>query len=518
MGRTIKLNAVRHPAPAHPDYTDLDQVTAFERSVRVHRAHQEAFEVMSAEGRVDSTWQARGESGETYHVDLVDRSGLHDVCDCPDFLSNQLGTCKHLEAVRRAVGSRKDLAAAFARLPLEPVVPTLGTRMGEDLGLAALGPWTRQLGEQVGLKVSAREPRRVAGRPWARAGPPHPPRGETKSGSPTEPQPCPCASTSAPRCTSAGRASSPPWPRSAWGWMCCAHPSSPTRKPASGTSSPRGRALLSDDMGLGKTVQAIAACEVLRRRGEARTILVVTPASLKDQWAREIERHAGARAVVLGKGMEGRTAALNSDAPYKILNYELTHRELSRLKELDADVLILDEAQRAKNFRTRTATTLRAIPSRFLFVLTGTPVENRLDDLYALLQLADPEVMGPLWRFNFDFHIQNPKGPRHRLPQPVPTPGPGRLCGAAPPEGGSPGPAPGHHRADPLHGAFQGTAGAGGFPPELRSPTAGHRRAQGPHPGATETTPGRPAQGAPSLQCPGALRPHAQEAGVAETG
>ena len=149
---------------------------------------------------------------------------------------------------------------------------------------------------------------------------------------------------------------------------------------------------------------------MLRRRGEARTIVIVTPASLKDQWAREIERYAGVRVAVVGGGKEARTAALNSDAPYKILNYELTWRELSRLQDLDADVLILDEAQRAKNFRTRTAATLRAIPSRFLFVLTGTPVENRLDDLYSLLQLVDPEVLGPLWRFNLDFHRQGAKG------------------------------------------------------------------------------------------------------------
>ncbi|WP_437997421.1 DEAD/DEAH box helicase [Sorangium sp. So ce185] len=53
---------------------------------------------------------------------------------------------------------------------------------------------------------------------------------------------------------------------------------------------------------------------------------------------------------------------------------------------------------------------LRAIPSRFLFVLTGTPVENRLDDLYALLQLVDPALLGPLWRFNADFHRQDERG------------------------------------------------------------------------------------------------------------
>jgi superfamily II DNA or RNA helicase len=163
-------------------------------------------------------------------------------------------------------------------------------------------------------------------------------------------------------------------------------------------------------MGLGKTVQAIAACEVLRRRGEARRILIVTPASLKDQWARELKRYAGETAVVVSGNPQRRREAFASDAPYKILNYELTWRELSVLQALDADILILDEAQRAKNFRTKTAATLRAIPSRFLFVLTGTPVENRLDDLYSLIQLVNPGLLGPLWKFNLEFHTQSDSG------------------------------------------------------------------------------------------------------------
>jgi SNF2 family DNA or RNA helicase len=171
-----------------------------------------------------------------------------------------------------------------------------------------------------------------------------------------------------------------------------------------------GRAMLADDMGLGKTVQAIAACEVLRARGEARRILIVCPASLKAQWAREIEKYAGARAVVLSKGAKERRTQLDTDAPYTVLNCELTWRDLSILQTLEADVLVLDEAQRGKNFRTKTSETLRAIPSRFSFVLTGTPVENRLDDLYGLMQLVEPRVLGPLWQFNLDFHRQSERG------------------------------------------------------------------------------------------------------------
>ncbi|HVW25630.1 MAG TPA: DEAD/DEAH box helicase [Polyangiaceae bacterium] len=171
-----------------------------------------------------------------------------------------------------------------------------------------------------------------------------------------------------------------------------------------------GRALLADDMGLGKTIQAIAACELLCARGEATRVLVVTCASLKHQWQHEIERFTGERAVVVRGGRPERRTAFESDARYKIVNYELTWHELAQLKNLDADIVVYDEAQRAKNFRTKTAATLRAIPSRFAFVLTGTPVENRLDDLYSLLQLVDPTLLEPLWRFNLEFARQNDRG------------------------------------------------------------------------------------------------------------
>ncbi len=167
-----------------------------------------------------------------------------------------------------------------------------------------------------------------------------------------------------------------------------------------------GRALLADDMGLGKTVQAIAACETLRRQGEAERVLIVTPASLKAQWASEIARYAGRHAVVVAGNAAQRRASLLSDAPYTVVNYEVLWRDPELAREAAPDVIVLDEAQRAKNFRTKTAALLRRLESRFCFVLTGTPVENRLDDLYSLMQVVAPEAFGPLWRFNLDFHVQ----------------------------------------------------------------------------------------------------------------
>jgi superfamily II DNA or RNA helicase len=86
-------------------------------------------------------------------------------------------------------------------------------------------------------------------------------------------------------------------------------------------------------------------------------------------------------------------------------------RDLSLINaELRPDLLILDEAQRIKNWRTKIASAVKQIGSRYAFVLTGTPLENRLEDLYSLMQVIDPRVLGPLWRYMVDFHITDERG------------------------------------------------------------------------------------------------------------
>jgi len=77
---------------------------------------------------------------------------------------------------------------------------------------------------------------------------------------------------------------------------------------------------------------------------------------------------------------------------------------------LSPDLLILDEAQRIKNWRTKIASAIKLIPTRYAFVLTGTPLENRLEDLYSLMQVVDARVLGPLWRYLADFHITDERG------------------------------------------------------------------------------------------------------------
>ncbi|XXT17979.1 DEAD/DEAH box helicase [Sorangium sp. So ce429] len=400
--RPASLEPIRWNTPQCDDYEDPDAVCRYEREVRVYRAHTEPFGVTPLSGRVDGDYEVANKSGGRYVVDLVDGSARHDTCTCPDFLGNQLGTCKHLEAVRRAIAEHPAWRRALARLGA-PARPTVTVQAQGGLRLLAVGVWPEALREQRARLVQAGGLLKALSARGA---------GEQALG----PRVVHAALPAAQRLAEAiwrhrrRRALEARAGRGQDALDDLGLPLFPYQREGALHLFRGGRAMLADDMGLGKTVQAIAACELLRRRGEARRLLIVTAASLKHQWAQEIARWTGERAAVLGGSPAKRTEALALGAAYTVLSYEITWRELSRLQALEADVLVLDEAQRAKNFRTKTAATLRALPSRFLFILTGTPVENRLDDLYALLQLVDPALLGPLWRFNLDFQRQDEKG------------------------------------------------------------------------------------------------------------
>ena len=173
----------------------------------------------------------------------------------------------------------------------------------------------------------------------------------------------------------------------------------------------RGRALLADDMGLGKTLQAICAASWLSEHAGVKKILIICPASLKHQWAREIEKFTSHSVQVIQGAAENRSVQYRADALFFIANYELILRDQSVISEmLKPDLVILDEAQRIKNWRTKMASTIKLISSRYVFVLSGTPLENRLEDLYSLLQVVDARVLGPLWRCLLEFHVTDERG------------------------------------------------------------------------------------------------------------
>ena len=160
-----------------------------------------------------------------------------------------------------------------------------------------------------------------------------------------------------------------------------------------------GRSLIADDMGLGKTIQAIAAVEILARTVGLERVLVVSPTSLKHQWKQEIEKFCGRSVDVIEGPIAKRAGLYASDSFYKITNYEVIHRDLELIRHWAPDMIILDEAQRIKNWKTRRAQSVKKLDSKHAFVLTGTPLENRLEELHSIVEFVDRFRLGPMFRF-----------------------------------------------------------------------------------------------------------------------
>lgn len=169
-------------------------------------------------------------------------------------------------------------------------------------------------------------------------------------------------------------------------------------------------AIIGDEMGLGKTLQAIALSVFKKRFFGLKKVLVVCPASLKTQWKSEIEKFTDERAIVIaGSKQERQLIYDNNEDFFKITNYEAVLRDTLVIGRFKPDIVILDEAQRIKNFKTKTHQAIKSIPHKQSIVLTGTPLENKLEDLFAIIQFADPEFLGPLWVFASKHFLIAPK-------------------------------------------------------------------------------------------------------------
>lgn len=369
---------------------------------RRQRATGEKFEIEHrGDHPVFASFSVRSPSGRVYQVRLRDlRQRGADACTCPDFRTNGLGTCKHREAVlaklekqhprllarfRRSAPPFAEVVARIdsgeprielvrsAELPrsLEPIVERFfdsRDRLRRSCSLAGLEKALAAAGSELRIGDDARAlAAEIA-------------EGDRRARS----------RTALLEAVAAGRESWQPvkvklYPYQVQGGIFLA------------TS---GRAVLADDMGLGKTLQAIAAAEHLRKTGEASRVLVVCPASLKAQWAREIRRATGEEATIVEGASPRRRPLYARRSAFTIANYEAALRDEEAIAELSPCVLIFDEAQRLKNWRTKTAQVAKRLPSKFSFVLTGTPLENSLDDLYSILQLVDQRLLGPLYQFN----------------------------------------------------------------------------------------------------------------------
>ncbi len=171
-----------------------------------------------------------------------------------------------------------------------------------------------------------------------------------------------------------------------------------------------GKAIIADEMGLGKTIQAIGTAELLRKEGLVESVLILCPTSLKYQWRSEIRKFTDAEVYVIEGDHLKRRESYNRPEPYKIISYNSATNDIKALGGLQTDMLIMDEVQRLKNWNTQIARACRKIDSCYSVVLSGTPLENKLDELYSIVQLVDNFRLAPYHRFRENHVITDETG------------------------------------------------------------------------------------------------------------
>ncbi|MEU4802882.1 SNF2-related protein [Actinosynnema sp. NPDC023587] len=164
-------------------------------------------------------------------------------------------------------------------------------------------------------------------------------------------------------------------------------------------------ACLADDMGLGKTVQLLALEAHNRQHGTRPPTLVICPMSVVGNWQREAARFTPGLRVRVHHGGERSVAGLGVGHDLVVTTYAVATRDAGALAGIEWDRVVLDEAQNIKNSATRQSRAVRALPARHRVALTGTPVENRLAELWSIMDFANPGVLGTVNAFRARFAV-----------------------------------------------------------------------------------------------------------------
>ncbi|MEP7238916.1 MAG: DEAD/DEAH box helicase [Ferruginibacter sp.] len=153
-------------------------------------------------------------------------------------------------------------------------------------------------------------------------------------------------------------------------------------------------------MGLGKTIQAIGVAQLMHEYKQVQKILIICPTSLKYQWQSEIEKFStGTVKVIEGNYLNRQQLYKEEGHLYKIVSYNMAVNDVELINDYQPDLIILDEAQRIKNWQTKVSQTIKKLKSNYALVLTGTPLENKLQELYSLTQFVNPLLLGSLYNF-----------------------------------------------------------------------------------------------------------------------
>jgi len=171
-----------------------------------------------------------------------------------------------------------------------------------------------------------------------------------------------------------------------------------------------GRAIIADDMGLGKTIQGIGVAALLSQDIEIDKVLVICPASLKSQWWLEIQRFSDYSCQLVLGNREQRAEQYDNKKFFTICNYEQVLRDINIIEKINWDLIILDEGQRIKNWEAKTTRIIKGLKSPFALVLSGTPLQNRLEELFSVVGFIDDRRLGPAFRFLNRHRIIDEKG------------------------------------------------------------------------------------------------------------
>ncbi|MBI2947998.1 MAG: DEAD/DEAH box helicase [Verrucomicrobia bacterium] len=404
--KTQAKSEVKVPSPHNWRTTDEDEINR-----RRLRAQSESFSISNLDPRhpIFSNFKVKSGSGMSYSVEIRDLGQRQFACDCVDFRINGLGTCKHAEAVLL------HLEARFKRL--------FHAAVKQGTNRLDLVPDAARDGVRL-MNANGHLPRTVSGYfdadGWLRNGAPEEAVARLEELRQAELPELRVSQEVYPWLEERRRADERKRlrheyelkvQRGEWPAHETLVPLFPYQREGMLHLAFAERALLADEMGLGKTIQAIAACALLHRLGQAQRVLVVTPASLKTEWEEQIQRFTGLP-YQLVFGNRPRRLDLYAAAPFfTIVNYEqMLADALDVNTRLRPDVVVLDEAQRIKNWNTQTSQAIKRLRSRYAFVLTGTPIENRIDELHSLMDFLNPAVLGPLFRFNRDFYELDDRG------------------------------------------------------------------------------------------------------------
>jgi SNF2 family DNA or RNA helicase len=170
--------------------------------------------------------------------------------------------------------------------------------------------------------------------------------------------------------------------------------------------------LLSHPLGSGKTIEAVAATEVLIDEGIAKSVLAITPASVKWQWARQIQKFTDGALVTVVEGNKAWRQRLyrklmRGEIEYLLMNYEQVVNDWEIVKNLKFDVVIADECQYIKSPRAKRSRYVKRLQAPYKFGLTGQPIENRPEELFSIMQWINPDVLGRFDIFDRTFIKRN---------------------------------------------------------------------------------------------------------------